>query len=95
MKKYIEKRVYEICEYIINTGATVREAAKEYNISKSSVHKDATERISELNPIISKKVKKVLSHNLSERHIRGGEATKQKYQKSGKQMFEFRLNNTD
>ncbi len=82
MKEYIEKRVYEICDYIIGTGSTVRSAAKEFHISKSSVHKDVTERISELNPVIARCVKEVLDNNMAERHLRGGEATRQKYRKA-------------
>lgn len=79
MRDYIEKRVYEVCDYIISTKSTVRNAAKEFNISKSSIHKDVTDRISKLNPFIAKQVKEILNINLAERHIRGGEATKNKY----------------
>lgn len=66
-------------EYIIETGATVRETAKKFSISKSTVHKDVTERLYIENRQLFKKVKIVLDKNKSERHLRGGEATKQKY----------------
>ena len=79
MKDYIERRVYRICSYLLETGCTVRSAANVFCISKSTVHKDLTERITELNPEIARQVKAILDYNLSERHIRGGEATKKKY----------------
>lgn len=79
MKEYIENRVLAVAKYILNTKATVRQAAKEFKISKSTVHKDVTERIVELNPLLAKKVKAVLQKNMDERHIRGGMATKLKY----------------
>ena len=66
-------------EYIIKTGATVREAAKYFSVSKSTVHKDVTERLYIENRQLYKKVKIVLDKNKAERHLRGGEATKQKY----------------
>ncbi len=66
-------------EYIIKTGATVREAAKYFSVSKSTVHKDVTERLYIENRQLFKKVKTVLDKNKAERHLRGGEATKQKY----------------
>ena len=79
MQEYIEKRVLEICEYIIQTGATVRQAATQFGVSKSTVHKDLTERLPELNGEQFEKVKAVLENNKAERHLRGGEATRQKY----------------
>lgn len=66
-------------EYIVETGATVRAAAKEFKISKSTVHKDVTEKLLHENRELHSAVKKVLERNKSERHLRGGEATKQKY----------------
>ena len=66
-------------EYIIETGATVREVAKKFSVSKSTVHKDVTEKLYIENPILHKAVKQVLEKNKAERHLRGGEATKQKY----------------
>ncbi|MCQ2478572.1 MAG: sporulation transcriptional regulator SpoIIID [Clostridia bacterium] len=66
-------------EYIIETGATVRATAKVFKISKSTVHKDVTERLIRDNPSLYKQVKKVLEKNKLERHIRGGMATRRKY----------------
>lgn len=79
MQEYIEKRVLEICDYIIQTGATVRQAAAQFGVSKSTVHKDLTERLPELNKEQYERVKVVLDNNKAERHLRGGEATRQKY----------------
>ncbi|MBQ3038441.1 MAG: sporulation transcriptional regulator SpoIIID [Clostridia bacterium] len=79
MKDYIEKRAIEIANYIIETKSTVRSSASHFNISKSTVHKDVTERLVRINPQLAKAVEKVLFENKSERHIRGGLATKKKY----------------
>lgn len=79
MKNYIEERAVEIANYIIQSNATVRQAAKKYGISKSTVHKDCTERLTQVNPALAAEVRKVLDVNKSERHIRGGLATKEKY----------------
>ena len=79
MKNYIEQRVLEIANYCLNNNATVRESAKRFGISKSTVHKDITERLPELNHELYEEVKKVLETNKAERHLRGGDATKQKY----------------
>lgn len=83
MKDYIEERAVEIAGYIIETKATVRQAAKKFGISKSTVHKDSTERLEIINPALAKQVRKVLDINKSERHIRGGLATKEKYSHMG------------
>ncbi|MDI3310317.1 sporulation transcriptional regulator SpoIIID [Thermoanaerobacterium saccharolyticum] len=83
MKDYIEERTLEIGKYIIKNKSTVREAAKVFGVSKSTVHKDVTERLENINPKLYKEVKEVLEKNKAERHIRGGNATKIKY-KSGK-----------
>lgn len=80
MKDYIEERVLELARYIIESGATVRGAAKKFRVSKSTVHKDITERLLEINPGLAAEVKAVLENNKAERHIRGGLATKEKYQ---------------
>lgn len=80
MKDYIEERVLELAEYILETGATVRAAANKFRVSKSTVHKDITERLQEINPHLAAQVKEVLDNNKAERHIRGGLATKEKYQ---------------
>ena len=79
MKDYIEQRINLLAAYIIENNATVRSAAKEFSLSKSSVHKDVTERLLKIDPLLALKVKKVLDKNKAERHIRGGIATKQKY----------------
>jgi putative DeoR family transcriptional regulator (stage III sporulation protein D) len=84
MKDYIEDRVIKIANYIIDTNATVREAAKVFGVSKSTVHKDVTDRLESINPLIYEDVKKVLLKNKAERHIRGGRATHMKY-KSAKE----------
>lgn len=79
MKEYIIKRVIDVSNYIIDTGNTVRTVAAVFKISKSTVHKDCTERLLEIDQNLYKQVKKVLNINLSQRHIRGGEATRKKY----------------
>ena len=79
MKDYIEERVLELARYIIDTGATVRSTAAKFRISKSTVHKDITERHREINPGLAAEVKEVLENNKAERHIRGGLATREKY----------------
>lgn len=79
MKEYIEDRVLELAQYIIDNNATVRSTAKVFNISKSTVHKDITERLLELNPHLAQEVHRVLDKNKAERHIRGGLATREKY----------------
>ncbi len=80
MKEYIEERAVEAARYIVERNATVRQAAKELGISKSTVHKDVTERLRFINPSLAAEARKVLDKNKSERHIRGGMATKEKYQ---------------
>ena len=79
MKDYIEERAIDIANYIIDYNATVRQTAKQFGISKSTVHKDVTERLSQINPALAKEARKVLDVNKSERHIRGGLATREKY----------------
>ena len=79
MKSYIEERVINIANYIIENNATVRQTSKKFGISKSTVHKDVTERIVQINPTLAAEARKVLDVNKSERHIRGGMATKEKY----------------
>ena len=76
----IEKRVKILAIYIIETKSTVRQTAKKFNISKLTVHKDISERLEKINPSLAIEAKKVLETNKSERHIRGGMATKLKYQ---------------
>lgn len=82
MKEYIEERAIELANYIIERKTTVRAAAKKYGISKSTVHKDVTERLARVNPSLANDVRNVLEENKAERHIRGGQATKAKYQGS-------------
>ena len=77
MRDYIEERALEIGEYIIEEGATVRQAARKFGISKSTVHKDVTERLEQINLRLAHEARKDV--NKSERHIRGGLATKEKY----------------
>lgn len=81
MRDYIRKRVVDISHYIVDTKSTVRRAAEEFGVSKSTVHKDMTERLPRINRELARKVKRVLEENKAERHIRGGEATRQKYRK--------------
>ena len=78
-KVYIEERAVELAHYIIDTKDTVRGAAKRFGVSKSTVHKDVTERLTKINPQLANEAKKVLEDNKAERHIRGGEATRKKY----------------
>lgn len=81
MKDYIEERAVELAHYIIDNKTTVRNTAKKFNISKSTVHKDVTERLVKINPELAKKTHSVLEENKAERHIRGGIATREKYLK--------------
>ena len=82
MTDTIDDRVCELAVYIIETGATVRTAAKKFGISKSTVHKDLSQRLPQCNAILYRQVRCVLDNNKAQRHIRGGLATKMKYQKS-------------
>ncbi len=82
MQEYIQKRVLEICAYILETRATVRRAAQVFQVSKSTVHKDMTERLPSLNKKLAQEVRAVLEQNKAERHIRGGEATRKKYRET-------------
>lgn len=79
MKDYIEERAVEIAYYIIENQATVRQTAKKFGVSKSTIHKDCTERLEQINPSLASEARKVLDVNKQERHIRGGLATKEKY----------------
>ncbi len=71
----------EIAQYIIESEATVRQAAKKFGVSKSTVHKDVSDRLQYINPNLAREVRKVLDINKAERHLRGGQATKEKYLK--------------
>ena len=82
MKGAVETRTIEIGEYIIESQATVRKAAKKFGISKSTVHKDVSQRLKYVNPELYNEVKSILEINKAQRHIRGGLATKLKYKKN-------------
>ena len=107
MKDYIEERAVEVAYYIIETKATVRQAAKKFGISKSTVHKDCTERLRQIDAGLAAQAREVLDVNKSERHIRGGVATREKYRhlhelrnvmyenkKCKKQNFEWKYENS-
>ena len=80
MKGYsIEERANELAHYIIDSKDTVRGAAKKFGVSKSTVHKDLSERIVKINPVLAHEVRLILDENKAERHIRGGMATREKY----------------
>lgn len=78
-RDYIEERVLNVANYIIETRSTIRKAAKEFGVSKSTIHKDILERLPKINSQIHKEVQGVVNINKAERHLRGGEATKVKY----------------
>ena len=80
MKDYMEDRVIAFSRYIIENSSTVRETAKHFFISKSTVHKDVTERLKHIDPDLYEQVRAVLNVNKAERHIRGGLATKKMYE---------------
>lgn len=79
MKEYIEERAVEVAHYIIENNATVRQTAKAFGVSKSTVHKDVADRLSGIHPALAAEARKVLDQNKAERHIRGGMATKDRY----------------
>ncbi|CAM2753983.1 sporulation transcriptional regulator SpoIIID [Hathewaya histolytica] len=79
LKDYIEERVLEVAKYIIESKSTIRKTAKVFGVSKSTIHKDMTERLPKINPQIADEAKYILEVNKSERHIRGGKATQLKY----------------
>ena len=80
MEDTIDQRVCELAVYMIETGATIRSTAQKFGISKSTVHKDLQNRLPRCNPVLFEQVRKVLDKNKRERHIRGGMATKNKFQ---------------
>ena len=79
MKDYIEERAIRIAIYIVESNATVRQTAKAFGVSKSTVHKDVAERLPQIDVELAKEARSVLDVNKSERHIRGGMATREKY----------------
>ena len=81
MTEQIDRRACELAVYIIETGATVRSAAQHFGISKSTVHKDLSQRLPKCNPPLFSQVRQILERNKRERHIRGGQATRNKYRR--------------
>ncbi len=81
MKGFVDQRAIKLAEYIIENKSTVREAAKKFGISKSTVHIDVSQRLKKINPSLYIEARKILDINKAERHIRGGMATKQKFLK--------------
>ena len=84
MKNIIKKRVISEANYMINTNKTIREIAKEYKVSKSTVHKDFKDRLKNIDKGLYKKIKVIINKHIKTRHIKGGESTKKKYQKIAK-----------
>lgn len=82
LKDYISERAVTIGQYMVEHRMTVRSAAKKFGVSKSTVHKDISERLIKINPTLAREAKKLLDINKAERHIRGGIATKNKYKLS-------------
>ncbi|MBQ2738535.1 MAG: sporulation transcriptional regulator SpoIIID [Clostridia bacterium] len=88
MNRYTSReRAKLLGEFVVETGATVRHTASVYGISKSTVHKDLTERLKYIDPALFKEVKRVLDNNKAERHLRGGEATRLKYRRLKKRLI--------
>lgn len=81
----IYERAVEVAEYLIENNSTVRAAARHFGVSKSTVHKDVTERLEKSDPILYQDVRKILDVNKAERHLRGGLATKRKYLREKKE----------
>ena len=81
MRETAIERAIMLGQHIIETKNTVRKTASLFGVSKSTVHKDVTERLQKINPVLHREVENILKQNKEERHLRGGEATKQKYQK--------------
>lgn len=79
LRDYIEERAVDIAYYIIENKATVRQTAKKFGVSKSTVHKDVTDRLEKIDSMLAARARIVLDLNKAERHIRGGLATKEKY----------------
>ncbi|WP_158736966.1 sporulation transcriptional regulator SpoIIID [Alteribacillus sp. YIM 98480] len=86
MHDYIKERTIKMGRYIVETRKTVRTIAREFGVSKSTVHKDLTERLPDINPELAEKVKHILEYHKSIRHLRGGEATKIKYSRDKQQL---------
>lgn len=82
MDKKIIERVKQEAEYIVNSKDTLRNVAKKFNVSKSTVHKDISERLKKVSPELLDQVRKIFDEHIMIRHIKGGESTKEKYQKA-------------
>lgn len=82
MQEYIRRRVLDVGNYILESSSTVRQTADIFGVSKSTVHKDVTERLPLINEKLAMEVKHILENNKAERHLRGGEATRKKYQEN-------------
>lgn len=74
-----DRRAIELAGYMIESGATVRQAAAKFGVSKSTVHKDVTDKLRHVDPALYAEVREVLERNKAQRHLRGGEATRLKY----------------
>ena len=85
MADTIDKRACELAVYMIETGATVRKTANHFGISKSTVHKDLSQRLPQQNMVLFQQVRQILDENKAQRHIRGGLATKRKYEQAKKE----------
>ena len=85
MADAIDKRACELAVYMIETGATVRKTANHFGISKSTVHKDLAQRLPQYNTVLFQQVRQILDENKAQRHIRGGLATKRKYEHTKKE----------
>ncbi len=83
MQEHIRRRALEVGYHIVESAATVRRAAQVFGVSKSTIHKDVTERLPKINPQLALQVRSILEFNKAERHIRGGEATRRKYRGEG------------
>ena len=84
MRFFVEERAVELGRYIVENNTTVRAAAKQYGVSKSTVHTDVSRRLEWLDPMLYEQVRAVLDVNKAQRHIRGGLATKEKYHSENK-----------
>ncbi len=82
MRDEVDIRAVELGKFIVDNKATVRSAAKEFSVSKSTVHTDVTKRLQNIDPMLCEKVRVILEENKAQRHIRGGLATKKKYKKT-------------
>jgi putative DeoR family transcriptional regulator (stage III sporulation protein D) len=90
MKGNVEERAVELGQYICESGATVRAAAKKFGVSKSTVHKDVAQRLQQIDRQLYQKVKAVLELNKAQRHIRGGQATREKYRRISEEKSQHR-----